>query len=129
MSTVSALSPAQQADIIARHRDGRPDITVMTGEERRARGLMTLGQAAEHEGLAARVISCTKLADRVRGMDPDDIWTVSAEEAAGRAAGEAWREAGHEARGCYGWSQDFLATEVMCACGDRVRLPETAATG
>jgi hypothetical protein len=69
----ASLTPLQQADIIARHRDGRPDITVMSGEERRARGLMDLRQAAEHEGLAARVLSSTRLADRVRGMDPDDM--------------------------------------------------------
>ena len=123
------LTPAQQADIIARHRDGRPDITVMSSEQRRQRGLMDLRQAAEHEGLRARVTSCTRLADRVRGQAEDDMWAVSADEMADRAAGEAWREAGHEARGCYGWSQDFMATELMCSCGERVRLPETAATG
>lgn len=133
MSAVSALSPAQRADIIARHRDGRPDITVMTGEERRQRGLMDLQQAAEHVRLAT--ITSLRMADRVRGMDPDGIsfWVRALppawDDEGYAAAYLVWWAAGHEAKGCYGWSRDFFSTEVMCACGERIRLPETAATG
>ena len=75
-SRPSRLTPAQLLDAIRRRRDGRPDLTVMTSEERRHAGLMDLGQAAEHEHLAS--IPCDRLAVRVRGPVPDDdIWAAS----------------------------------------------------
>ena len=132
MSTTSRLSDMQLAAAVARERDGRRDTSVMTSEQRAAAGLMTLHQAAEHEGLAARVTSCTRLADRVKGMDPDDTWAGDApsrddEEYA--AIWLAWTGAGHLDKGCFGWMQrDFLGAEVMCSCGDRLPLPQKAAT-
>ena len=46
----------------------------MTNQERHRAGLMTRQQAAEHEHLAS--LYHPRLADRVRGFLPDDIWTV-----------------------------------------------------
>jgi len=66
------MTPAQMTAEVERAREGRPDITYMTDEQRRAAGLMTLGQAAEHEHLAS--IPHARLADRSRTPDPDDIW-------------------------------------------------------
>ena len=76
MDRPSRMTPAQLLDAIRRRRDGRPDLTVMTSEERRQAGLMDLGQAAEHEHLAS--IPCDRLAERVRGpVLDDDIWAAS----------------------------------------------------
>lgn len=75
MGRASRLTSAQLADAIARERDGRPGITAMTDGERRAAGLMDLGQAAEHEHLAS--VPLTRLAERSRGPDPDDIWATA----------------------------------------------------
>ena len=73
---MSRLTQAQQADAHARRRDGRPDIAAMSNGERRRAGLMDRRQAAEHEHLT--VLPHPRLADRVRGRMPDDIWTVPA---------------------------------------------------
>ena len=62
MSRPSRLTPLQLTDAIARRRDGRPDITAMTGEERRQAGLMDVHQAAEHEHL--RALPHARLAER-----------------------------------------------------------------
>jgi hypothetical protein len=44
------------------------------------------------------------------------------------AVWKAWQAAGHDAKGCAGWSQDFLSGEVTCACGEVVPMPaETSA--
>lgn len=114
MARASGLTPAQLADAAARRREGRRDIAAMTGEERRAAGLMDLGQAAEHEHL--RALPVTRLAERSRGMLPDDIWTGPDPGEAG--ALEAWRrvfEAGH--LDCDGWSVDSSGA-LVCACGE-----------
>jgi len=63
---------AQLADAIARDRDGRPDLSAMTNEQRREAGLMTRREAAEAERRAA--VPQVRLAERVRGPVPDDIW-------------------------------------------------------
>lgn len=69
------LTPAQQADLAERRRDGRPDIAAMTSEERRQAGLMIRRQAVEHERLAS--VPQYRLAERLRGPDPDDIWVIT----------------------------------------------------
>jgi hypothetical protein len=74
MSGASRLTPAQLAAAVERHRDGRPDITAMTNEQRREAGLMTRGQAAEHEHLI--VLPHARLAERCKGPVPDDIWAA-----------------------------------------------------
>lgn len=74
MGRASRLTSAQLAAAITRQREGRPDIAAMTGEERHAAGLMDLGQAAEHEHLAS--IPLGRLAERVHGPDPDDMWVT-----------------------------------------------------
>jgi hypothetical protein len=75
MGRASRLTPAQLLDAIARERAGRPDVAAMADEERRAAGLMDLGQAAEHEHL--RSIPHTRLAERVRGPVADDeMWAT-----------------------------------------------------
>jgi hypothetical protein len=126
MSGFSRLSPAQLADAAARQREGRPDKAVMTNEERRALGLMDRRQAAEHERLVQ--LPHARLADRVRGFDPDDTWLIdpAAEDGGDTAIWKAWRDAGHLARGCEGWSREAGASEVMCACGEVVALPQKA---
>lgn len=68
-------TPAQQAAATARAREGRMDTSVMSNRLRRALGLMDRHQAAEHERL--RQLPHPRLADRVRGMDPDDIWATA----------------------------------------------------
>jgi hypothetical protein len=68
------LSPAQQSAAIARQREGRMDTSVMSNRLRRALGLMDRQQAAEHERL--RQLHHPRLADRLRGIDPDDIWAT-----------------------------------------------------
>ena len=78
MGAASRLTPAQLADVIARRRAGRPDIAAMTDGERRTAGLMDLRQAAEHEHLAS--VPFTRLADRSRGLDPDDIWAAAGDD-------------------------------------------------
>ena len=78
MDRPSRLTAAQLADAIRRRREGRPDITVMSAEERRDLGLMDIGQAAEHEHLAS--IPCDRLADRSQGPVPDDIWAGESDE-------------------------------------------------
>ena len=121
-------TPAQLLDAIARERGGRPDIAAMTNEERLAAGLMTRGQAAVAERHAS--IPQVRLADRVRGPDSDDMWAITDERAAELAEAaiwQAWQAAGHETRRCAGWSQDLGATEVRCACGQTVPVPEAAA--
>jgi hypothetical protein len=74
MSGASKLTPAQLAAAVERDRDGRPDKTAMTNAEREAAGLMTRRQAAAHEHLAS--LPCPRLAERVRGPVPDDIWAA-----------------------------------------------------
>lgn len=74
MSISSQRTDMQMAEEMRRRRDGRPDKTLMTSEERRAAGLMDLQQAAEHERLAAH--THWRRAERVRGMDPADPWAV-----------------------------------------------------
>lgn len=76
MNGASRLTPLQLAARIERRRDGRPDTTAMSNEERREAGLMDRGQAAEHEHLAA--VPQVRLAERVRGPVPDDIWAAEA---------------------------------------------------
>jgi hypothetical protein len=63
--SASRQTPAQLADAAARARDGRPDKTVMSNQERLAAGLMDRGQAAEHERLVT--LPHERLAERVRG--------------------------------------------------------------
>jgi hypothetical protein len=69
-------TPAQQAARALRRRDGRPDIARMSNAERRAAGLMTRREAAEHERLAT--LPHARLAERCRGPVPDDIWMLPA---------------------------------------------------
>ena len=76
MSGASRLTPAQQSAATQRARDGRLDTAAMSNRLRRALGLMDRRQAAEHEHLI--VLPHARLADRVRGHMPDDIWTVPA---------------------------------------------------
>lgn len=121
MARVSDLSPAQQADLIARRREGRPDIAAMTGDERRAAGLMDLGQAAEHEHL--RALPVTRLAERMRGPVPDDIWVTDPGDADRL---QAWRlvfGAGH--LDCGGWTIDGSGA-LVCACGTALSEPAAA---
>lgn len=72
MSGASRLTPAQLKAAVERDREGRPDKTAMTSEERLRAGLMDRHQAAEHEHLAT--VPHFRLADRLHGPDPDDIW-------------------------------------------------------
>ena len=74
--SVSRLTPAQQKAAAQRAREGRLDTAAMSNRLRRALGLMDRRQAAEHEHLT--VLPHPRLADRVRGHMPDDIWTVPA---------------------------------------------------
>jgi hypothetical protein len=74
MTAPSRQTAAQLADALLRHRDGRPDITAMTNEQRREAGLMTRGQAAEHEHLI--VLPHPRLAERCKGPVPGDIWAA-----------------------------------------------------
>lgn len=71
---MSRLTRAQLADLAVRRREGRPDIACMSNAERRAAGLMDRRQAVEHERLAS--IPTTRLAERVHGPDPDDMWAT-----------------------------------------------------
>jgi hypothetical protein len=75
VSAHSWLSPAQQAAAAARHREGRLDTSRMSNRLRRALGLMDRQQAAEHERLT--VLPHARLAERVRGPVPDDIWAAA----------------------------------------------------
>ena len=79
MSRARALTDLQLADAIARERDGRPDIAVMTDEERRAAGYMTRQEAVEWERLP--IVPCAGPAERLHGPAPDDIWAAPAEAA------------------------------------------------
>jgi hypothetical protein len=72
--TARQQTPAQLADAIARQREGRPDKAAMSNEERTAAGLMDRHQAAEHEHLT--VLPHPRLAERVRGPVPGDIWAA-----------------------------------------------------
>jgi hypothetical protein len=111
MDRASELSQAQQADLAARRREGRPVITAMSNEQRNAAGLMTRRQAAEHEHL--RSLPVTRLAERVRGPVPDDIWTGPDPDQV-----RAWRlvfDAGH--LDCDGWTSDASGA-LTCACGE-----------
>ena len=76
MSGVSRLSAAQQQAEVRRVREGRLDTAAMGNRLRRALGLMDRQQAAEHERLT--ILPHARLAERVRGMVPDDIWTLPA---------------------------------------------------
>jgi hypothetical protein len=76
MSGASRQTPAQQLDRLRRLRDGRPDVSAMTSEQRREAGLMTVQEAAEHEHLAS--VPHMRLAERVRGPVPDDPWAGGA---------------------------------------------------
>lgn len=115
MNGASRLTPAQLAAAVERRRDGRPDKTAMTNEERLEAGLMDRHQAAEHEHLI--VLPHARLAERVRGPAPDDIW------AAGFALSEdqvrsAWRQAFAAGHGdCGGLHHDSRDGRVLCACG------------
>lgn len=73
---MSHQSPAQLAAAAWRRQHGRPDKALMSSAERRRAGLMDLGQAARHERLA--VLPHPRLAERVRGPVPDDIWVLPA---------------------------------------------------
>lgn len=127
MTGLSRLTPAQLADAAERLRDGRPDKAAMTNEQRRSLGLMDRRQAAEHERLVQ--LPHPRLADRVRGPIPIDAWVITLLDGDDEdvAAWRAWQDAGHLARGCIGWQADLLCSEVTCACGERVPLPEKAA--
>lgn len=124
MGRVSDLSQAQQADLAARRREGRPDIAAMSSDERSAAGLMTVGQAAEHERL--RSLPHARLAERVKGRVPDDLWAApepDAFEAWQRSVWDAWEKAGHYERACSGWVDDVNGN-VMCAtCLEAVPVP------
>lgn len=74
MSGSSRLTPAQQSAAARRVREGRLDTAAMSNRLRRALGLMDRRQAAEHERLV--VLPHARLADRMRGPDPDDIWAA-----------------------------------------------------
>ena len=121
MGRASRLSPVQLADAIARERAGRPDPAAMTDEERRAAGLMDLGQAAEHEHLAS--LPVTRLAERVKGPAPDDIWAAPDDPGDDLAIWKAWSDAGH--MDCGSWSQD-AGGPVTCACGAVIPLAGAA---
>lgn len=124
MGRVSDLSPAQQADILARRREGRPDIAAMTDEERRAAGLMDLGQAAAHERLAS--LPHARLAERVHGPDPDDPWAKPEPdvfEAWQKAVWHAWEKAGHYERGHDGWLDDVNGNVICATCLEAVPVP------
>ena len=76
MSAARWQTPAQQTARLARQRDGRPDLAVMTNAERLEAGLMDRGRAAAAERLAA--VPQVRLADRVRGPVPDDdLWATA----------------------------------------------------
>ena len=74
MGRARSLTPLQLAAAVARDRDGRPDITAMTDEERRAAGEMTLKEAVDWERIP--IVPCARAAERSRGPDPDDIWAA-----------------------------------------------------
>jgi hypothetical protein len=121
--SASRLTPAQLADAVARHRDERPNKTLMTNEQRLEAGLMDRHQAAEHEHLASLPQVC--LAERVRGPVPDDPWASEPADS-GLPVWKAWQAAGHEAMGCNGWSQDGRDDRVVCSCGEVVPLLKAA---
>ena len=115
--SASRLTAAQLADAIARRRDGRPDITVMSNEERRQAGLMDRHQAAEHELL--RSLPHPHPAERVHGPVPGDPW----------ASGHLWaivRDAGH--LGCGGWTVDSRDGLLVCSCGCLLARTDEAAS-
>lgn len=129
MSGTYYLSPAQQADIIARRREGRPDIASMTDEERAAAGLMTTGQAARHERL--RSLPHPKLAERLHGPDPDDPWAKpepDAFEAWQASVWAAWEKAGHYERACSGWLDDVDGNVICATCLEAVPVPAGGAS-
>jgi hypothetical protein len=74
MNGASRLTPAQLTAAVERARDGRPDKTAMTNAERLEAGLMDRSQAAAHEHLT--VLPHPRLAERVRGPVPGDIWAA-----------------------------------------------------
>lgn len=78
MSAASYQTPAQQSAKAQRVREGRLDTTAMSNRLRRALGLMDRQQAAEHERL--RTLPHARLADRVRGPVPNDIWVTAGGE-------------------------------------------------
>lgn len=124
MGRASRMSPVQLADAIARERAGRPDPSVMTDEERRAAGLMDLGQAAEHEHLAS--LPVTRLAERVRGPVPADPWATpgpDAFEAWQASVWAAWEKAGHYERGHDGWLDDVNGNVICATCLEAVPVP------
>lgn len=122
MTRASGLSPAQQADLAERRRDGRPDIAAMSNEERRQAGLMDRRQAAEHERLAT--LPHVRLAERVRGPQPDDIWATDEHEAWRQSVQGAWEAAGHYERSCGGWLDDVHGNVICATCLEAVPLPE-----
>jgi hypothetical protein len=122
MAGSSRLTAAQQADAIARQREGRPDVAAMTSAERLAAGLMTRRQAAQHEHL--RSLPVTRLDERVRGPVPDDPWAGPDPDQV-----RAWRlvfDAGH--LDCDGWTADGRDGVVVCACGVRLGEPQAEAS-
>ena len=100
--SASRLTPAQLADAVARAREGRPDKTVMTNEQRRAAGLMDRRQAAEHERLV--ILPQARLAERVKGPVPDDIWVTP-------APGDAPEFEPDEDRDAEDWASLFAAEQ------------------
>lgn len=124
MNTPSQRSQVQQSEEVRRRRDGRPDKTAMSNEERHAAGLMTRQEAAEHERLAA--ITHGRAADRVKGPAPDGPW-ASDPDRDSLTVWKAWQAAGHLAKGCFGWSQDSRDGGVLCSCGEAFPAPEEAA--
>ena len=77
MNGASRLTPAQLSAEAQRAREGRIDSAAMSNRLRRALGLMDRQQAAEHERL--RILPHPRLAERVRGPVPDDIWATGGE--------------------------------------------------
>lgn len=146
MGETSYLSQAQQAADALRRREGRPDKAAMTNEERRAAGLMDRGEAARHERLAT--LPHERLAERIRGRLPDDIWTLPDLDGLGRAWNAASTTALADqaddfalcaavAAGCrladalgHGDCGGILydaVTPLTCACGTVLSEPKAAA--
>lgn len=125
MNGASRLTSAQLAAAVERERDGRPDKAAMTNAERAAAGLMTRRQAAEHEHLT--ILPHERLAERVRGPVPDDIWAAGFNLSDGQVR-SAWRQAFATGHGdCGGLHHDSRDGRVLCACGHALMtLRETA---
>lgn len=114
----SLLSTAQLADIDARRREDRPDITAMTEDERAAAGLMTRRQAVAHERL--RILPHPHPAERIHGPDPHDPWAFDEWT---RSVWHAWEKAGHYERHCDGWLDDVDGNVICATCLEPVAVP------